>query len=297
MDELLPKAALIELEKAQRKLLAGGDVKVKSSVGWLKKSLAWCDEHGIRLGRDAGAFFYIEHDGIGKVDAKLQAIGYSPLLHFQDGVTGDRCGATKVSPNEKDAKQLPTEHLVLTACSDLPLCLSYQSLLQLPETPTQIQMELDIRTLDLMSYDYLVVVENRDCFTAWHQYKIPCELTGALVVYRGHESHHTKACQTLKGRWLDEKGECGQVFFGDFDPHGMGLAIEATTPYQHLLLPDVNWLQVHHVSSHFDESKAYSKRNLHRRCPEQWHSLLHLMYPQQIALRQQWMFDTQLKLY
>ena len=298
MDENLSKQALTELAKAFKALQLETSYKVKRNITWLNKTLTWCDEHAIILGREGDSkHYYIERDGIQKLDAKLQSIGYSALLDYQQGVGGDRLDGAKVSPNEKDAKELPTEHLVLVACSDLSLCLTYQSLFQLTETPAQIQVELDIRTIDLTSYDHLVVVENRDCFSAWHQYQIPRELTNALVVYRGHESHHSKACQVLKARWLKQKDASGQVYFGDFDPHGLAIAIDATTPYQHLLLPELSWLKENHQPVHFDADNAYSKREVVHRCPSQWRMLLDTMYQQSVALRQQWMVATQLRLY
>lgn len=298
MDENLSKQALTELTKAFKALQLETSYKVKRNAAWLRKTLAWCDEHAIKLGREGDSkHYYIERDGIRKLDAKLQSLGYSPLIELQQGVSGDRLDAAKVSPNEKDAKALPTEHLVLAACSDLSMHLSYQSSFQLVETPAQIQLELDIRTLDPAPYDYLVVVENRDCFSAWHQYQIPSELTNALVIYRGHESHHSKACQALKAHWAAQKGASGQVYFGDFDPHGLAIAIEASTPYQHLLLPQLSWLQDNHQPLHFEEDKAYSKRDMVHRCPESWRVLLDTMYQESVALRQQWMFDTQLRLY
>ena len=298
MDETLSKQALNELAKAFKALQLETSYKAKRNAAWLKKTLMWCDEHAINLGREGDSkHYYIARDGIQKLDAKLQSMGYSALLDYQQGVAGDRLDGANVSPNEKDAKELPTEHLVLAACSDLSLCLTYQSLFQLTETPAQVQVELDIRTLDLTSYDYLIVVENRDCFSAWYQYQIPRELTNALVVYRGHESHHSKACQALKARWLEQKGTSGQVYFGDFDPHGLAIAIEATTPYQYLLLPELTWLKEHCLPTHFDEDKAYSKREIAHCCPSQWRTLLDTMYQEGVALRQQWMFVTQLKLY
>ncbi|MGB1296801.1 MAG: DUF7281 domain-containing protein [Psychrobium sp.] len=298
MDENLSKTALKELAKAFKVLQLETSYKAKRNAAWLKKTLAWCDEHAITLGREGDSkHFYIERAGIRKVDAKLQSLGYSSLREFQQGASGDRLDAAKVSPNEKDAKELPTEHLVLAVCSDLSMRIAYQSLFQFAEPPAQIQLELDIRTLDLAPYDYLVVVENRDCFSAWHRYQIPSELTNALVVYRGHESHHSKACQALKSRWLEHNGGKGQVYFGDFDPHGLAIAIEATTPYQHLLLPQLSWLKHNYQPLHFDEDKAYSKRDMVHRCPEPWRVLLDTMYQESVALRQQWMFDTQLRMF
>ncbi|WP_435276063.1 hypothetical protein ACMAZF_03315 [Psychrobium sp. nBUS_13] len=297
MDELLHKAALIELEKAQRKLLAGGDVKVKSSVSWLKKSLAWCDEYGIRLGREAGVFFYIEQQGIDAVEQRLSLLKQGTLKAHADVLPGTRDATISVTSNEKLAAKLPTEHLVLSACLDLPLRLSHQSCFNFTETPPQINIELDIHTIDLSRYDYLIVVENRDSFNQWHRYKVSLDITRPLVVYRGHDKYHSKACAGLKSRWLQEKGAAGQVYFGDFDVHGIGIAVDAKVAYQHLLLPEIQWLKQHLIQLHYRQSQTYDERFFSQRCPIAWQSILSLIFDSQAALRQQWMFNTPLELH
>lgn len=298
MDEKLLSGTLKELAKAYVALRLTEEVKVNGNATWLKNALFWCEEHAIRLGRSGGTkHFYIERGGIDKVDSKLRSMGYSPLSQLIEGLKGDRIHSARYSPNEKDANTSPMEYLVLSACTELSMRLSYQSLLQLDDLPAQIQLELDIRELDLSQFDYLVVIENRDCFSAWHQYLLPEELTRLLVIYRGHEKEHSKACQWLKARWNKEKGPNNQIFFGDFDPHGLAIAIDSSTPYQYLLLPSVDWLQANYVTAHFDDNNAYLTRHLLGRCPERWQSLITMMYDKQIAVRQQWMFGMPLQLY
>lgn len=297
MDELLPKAALIELEKAQREILLGDDIRVKANSSWLKKTLAWTDENGIKLGRRAGGHFYIELDGLTAIEKKLHQLGEGSLGELIEQLDGDRINASSVSSNEKNAKALPMQHLVLSACTDLSLRLAQQSLFNLADTPQQINLELDIRTLDLSWLDYLVVVENRDCFNEWHRYQIPSSLSRALVIYRGHEKHHSKACYALKSRWLSEKGDSGQIYFGDFDLDGLAIAIDSKILYQHLLLPQIVALTAQLEPLHYDENNAFRLRELNQRCPPQWQSILALLLNERKGLRQQWMFESELVLY
>jgi hypothetical protein len=297
MDELLPKAALIELEKAQRDLLLGNDAKVKENSGWLKKTLAWCDENGINLGRRAGGHFYIESSAISAIENRLQLLGEASLAQLVKQLSDDRVNASQASANEKLASQLPTQHLVLSACTDLSLRLSQQSLFGLTDTPVQINLELDVLTIDLSRFDYLIVIENRDCFNAWHRYQIPSLLLRSLVIYRGHEKQHSKGCMTLKSRWFDEKGSHGQVYFGDFDIDGLAIAIDSKVAYQHLLLPTLDKLTSALKSLHFADDNAYRQRDLINRCPVEWQPLLDLLLTQQAGLRQQWMFDDELGIY
>lgn len=297
MDELLSKAALTELEKAQRQLLLGSEVKVKSSSSWLRKSLAWCDECGIKLGRDAGNFFYIEQQGIDAIEQRLSLLKQGSLREHVDVLAGARDEVTSVTSDEKLATKLPTEHLMLSACVDLSLRLSHQLFFNFAETPPQVNIELDIHTIDLSRYDYLIVVENRDSFNQWHQYKISLDITRPLVVYRGHDKYHSKACSALKSRWLQEKGAVGQVYFGDFDVHGVGIAVDAQVAYQHLLLPEIKWLKQHLIHLHYRQSQTYDERFISQRCPIAWQSILNLIFDSQAALRQQWMFNTRLELH
>jgi hypothetical protein len=297
MDELLPKAALIELEKAQRDILLGNDAKVKANSGWLKKTLAWCGENGINLGRRAGGHFYIEVNGLTAIEKRLHQLGEGSLAELITQLDGDRINASSVSSNEKLAKELPMQHLVLSASIDLGFRLAQQVLFNLTDMPDQINLELDVRTLDLSLFDYLVVIENRDCFNAWHRYQIPSSLSCALVVYRGHEKSNCTGYTALKSRWFDEKGSHGQVYFGDFDIDGLAIAIDSKVAYQHLLLPTLDKLTSALKSLHFDDDNAYRQRDLVNRCPVQWQSLLDLLLTQQAGLRQQWMFDDELGLY
>lgn len=296
MEELLPKSVLIEIEKAQRQLLLGSDVKVPANAGWLKKALVWCDEYSINLGRQAGTYFYLERAGVDAIEQRLLRLGEASLKAQISGHDTDRMASASVSANEKLAKQFPTEHLVLSACTDLNCRLAHQLLFNLAEVPAQLNIELDITTLDLSLYDYLIVVENRDCFNQWHDYQVASNITRPLVIYRGHDKHHSKACYGLKSRWLKEKGVIGQIFFGDFDIAGLGIAIDSDVIYQHILVPSIVELETLLKKLHFDESHSFHLRALKERCPDKWQPLLALLLENRAGLRQQWMIGKVLAL-
>ena len=297
MDDLLTTQTITELEKVRGKLFTNSEVRVNAKTAWFKQLLAWCSEREIQLGRGSDTHYFINDVGITAIDQWYDTHNKGSLTQINQLPSGDRIAMSRVSSNEKAAKELPTEHLVLIASTDLDLRLSQQSLFGLPETPAQINQELDINNIDLSLFDYLIVVENRDCFNAWHNYQIQSCITRPLVVYRGHEQTHSKGCVELKSRWLKEKGKVGQVYCGDFDIDGLAIAINSNVSYQHLLLPTFEVLSGQLIPAHFDDNNAYHKRDLINRCPQQWQLLLNLLLTQQAGLRQQWMFDDELFLY
>jgi len=297
MDDLLPKAALIALDKAKNKLGLGKPVKVRASSSWLKKTSVWCSEHEIILGHGDSEYFYISNDGIIAIEQRYRQLDQGTLHQHANVIDNNRVNSSKVTDNEKLAKILPTENLVLTANSDFNFRQLQQSLCGLIKVPLQVNHELDVSIIDFSLFDYLIVVENRDCFNEWYKYQIESSITRPLIVYRGHEKSHSKGCIALKSRWLVEKGNTGQVYFGDFDIDGLAIAVDSKIPYQHLLFPSLNYLNEHLRTFQFDADNAYRLRELISRCPHQWQLLLDLLLTQQAGLRQQKMFEIELTLH
>ena len=298
MDDLLGSEAIQELVKVQQQLLLAPHVKVSASARWLKKTLAWCNEHEIHLGRAVtDKVYYIERSGIVAIERWYANNNQGSLTEILQKLDSDRSDMAKMSSDEKLASPLPTQHLVLTACTDLSARLSQQSLFGLTDTPSQVNVELDVKTIDLSTFDYLVVIENRDSFNESHRYQMPATLLNALIIYRGHEKMHSKGAMTLKSRWLKEKGEHGQVYFGDFDLDGLAIPIDSEVDYQHLLFPSLTALSAQLTPFHYDDKNDYRLRNLTHRCPLKWQPLLTLLLTEQKGLRQQWIFEDELTLF
>jgi hypothetical protein len=297
METLLDTKIIIELNKASKKLLIGDTVKLKASATWLKKTIAWCDEQHIILGNRCGSDFYIQKSGVESIENWLKQNNQGSLAQLAKCQTGNRQQVAVYSSNEKIAKISPSEFMVLSACTDVRLCKDSQLIYGLTEIPPQINIEIDIRYLDLSLFNYLIVIENLDSFNDWHQYILNKKLSNALIVYRGDKKGHSKACQALKKRWLDEKGYYGQIFFGDFDVAGLAIAIDSKVAYQQVLLPELSYIKKHLDTLQYKDNYAYSRRNLFNECPEKWQFLLKILLENKASLRQQNMFNTPLILY
>lgn len=155
MDALLPPQVLKELVKAKKALRLDAFYKVDSTKGWIKKTLVWCREHEIVLGRNDGIYVYITLDGINAIENRYRQLDYASMNEQLDAindVNGDRVTSAKVLVYEKHARKLPTEYLVLTANFDLQMRLTYQAVYDLLDTPAQINVELDVHHLDLKCF-------------------------------------------------------------------------------------------------------------------------------------------------
>ena len=138
------------------------------------------------------------------------------------------------------------------------------------------------------------MIENRDTFNDWHQYAAHAGLSRALVVYRGHDRWHSRACKALLRRWRDLRPEGVSVYFGDCDLAGLQIAVSAG--YQALLLPRFDWLRDHQNSGHYAPQHLKYLPQLLRDCPPGWQPLLRQLAGQRAALRQQWMTGVPLQL-
>jgi len=287
---------ITELIKIKSKLVLSEQVVVNGRAAWLVKLLAWCNEHEISLGQSvAGQQFAVTRQGLARLEKSLAIHHHTSLAQLALDCRGERKQVR--SSDEKIAREKPLQYRVLIACTDLSIRLSHQQCYGLLDTPSQIEHEMDIRQLDVDQYDYLVVIENRDSFNDWHKYQpFASQIKSPLVIYRGHEKHHSKGCEALKERWSGEKGQQGLVYFGDADIAGLGIAAASATPYQHLLLPEITQLTALLDNQLANPSFDHSRGAMREKLPLSWRPLFELI-TQQGALRQQKMFNVPLVLY
>lgn len=94
-------------------------------------------------------------------------------------------------------------------------------------------VEMDWRNIKLTQFDVLIVVENQDCFyhLALFDYS-RCDFHSPLIIYRGDRAY-SKGAVALKHCWL-KTGKTA-IYFGDFDPKGISIAMNEG--YQLMLLP------------------------------------------------------------
>jgi hypothetical protein len=99
-------------------------------------------------------------------------------------------------------------------------------------TPCGTLLSVTASELEISRIDTIVLVENGITARYWHKCRIPCELSKALMVYRGHDSQSKTVRQ-----WLRQLPATVQkIGYFDFDPAGLGMAID----YQMdaILIPD-----------------------------------------------------------
>ncbi|WP_233611366.1 DUF7281 domain-containing protein [Citrobacter sp. FDAARGOS_156] len=94
-------------------------------------------------------------------------------------------------------------------------------------------VDTDWRNITLTQFDALIVVENQDCFyyLALFDYSL-CDFRSPLIIYRGDRTY-SKGAVALKHCWL--KTGKAMIYFGDFDPKGVSIAMNEG--YHSMLLP------------------------------------------------------------
>ena len=293
MDGDLSKRARNWLLARLKKAANSDSYTVKAIHPALREILAWCDEAELVPGRTLGAGYVFETGVVPAIDAELQARGFAALSADLSG--RDRARASELTVDEKQAGVRPTERQVLLAITDPRLLAAIAG--RLYPSAGEIQqsnLEADVELLDLSSYQQLVVIENRDTFNDWHRYAARAGLSRPLVVYRGHEHWHSRACKTLLRRWHAQRADGPSVYFGDCDLAGLRIAVSAG--YRALLTPPHAWLEANLIRAHYPSKQLKYLPQLVREAPPGWRGLLRQLSTGQAGLRQQWMTSAPLGL-
>ena len=270
-------------------LLDTGSVANASRI--LNEIISWCDDLEFQPGKwlKPNKRYRFDREYIAQINQTLLDEGYASI--FDNFSQDNHRSAALRNPNEKQGKRKPTHHLILAAVTDRGVLDAIAACFYLSH---QSNIEFDVSQLRLDTYDCLVIVENRDSFNDWFEYKHDVNLPHPLVIYRG-DKHHSTACKTLLRDWLHTQGHKPSIYFGDCDLAGLRIATSAG--YSHLLLPKYTWLSKHLIKPHYPDNQQKYLARLERDCPTGWQSLLHLMGDKWAGLRQQKMYHTPLMLY
>ncbi|HEF0077378.1 MULTISPECIES: DUF7281 domain-containing protein [Citrobacter] len=146
--------------------------------------------------------------------------------NFRDDIsTQNRIESAQLSDQEiKTAGIRPQQHRVLFRLNQ-PLVNELGMTVEVVDT--------DWRNITLTQFDALIVVENQDCFyyLALFDYSL-CDFRSPLIIYRGDRTY-SKGAVALKHCWL--KTGKAMIYFGDFDPKGVSIAMNEG--YHSMLLP------------------------------------------------------------
>lgn len=280
MADLLSQGAMNWLKGLYERCGAEPSVKCRTGKN-LTEVLVYCDERDIKLGKLLNKqSFLVDRKAIVAIKTECDfTVDYKEL---------ERREAASFNSDEKRAGIAPTDFRVLAAFSNQYGNVQLSSVYSQP----QINVELDIRHLDLKPFTHLIAIENRDSFNYWYKFQMESLFTNPLVIYRG-DGEEARWLKVLRSQWQEAKSDCPTVYFGDFDLPGLRWAMT----YQQLLLPSKSWLEHNLKGEHFEAKHQPFAEKLIQDCPEGWRELLDLSLKQQKALRQQWMEDIPLFIY
>ena len=222
--ESLSYNALIWLKKLDHRLKAKKCEKKKTVGKIVIQVLRWCTAQDLipancLLLPD----FIFTMPLLNKISEAQQRLKQA---NFRDDISNkNRIESAQLSDQEiKTAGIRPQQHRVLLRLNQ-------------PSTDTLgISIEVidtDWRNIPLTQFDVLIVVENQDCF--YHLalfYYSQCNFHLPLIIYRGDRAY-SKGAVALKRHWL--KIGKSAIYFGDFDPKGVSIAMKEG--YRFMLLP------------------------------------------------------------
>lgn len=288
-DDLSLKAKRLLATQHKKLLLDENTVANASSI--LNEILNWCDNLEFQPGKwlKPNKSYQFDNEYIAQINQILLDDSYASIFDTFDQDTHQ--SAAQRNPNEKQARIKPTHHLVLAAITGGT---TLEAINQQLYPSKQINIELDVSQLGIDRFASLVIVENRDSFNDWFEYKHKDNLPNPLVIYRG-DKHHSTACKTLLRSWLNTQSHKPSIYFGDYDLAGLRIATSAG--YSHLLLPEYTWLTQQVMKPHYPDNQQKYLGRLKRDCPKGWQPLLQLMADKRAGLRQQKMVKTPLSIY
>lgn len=222
--ESLSYNALVWLKKLDHRLKAKYSEKKNTSGKIVTQVLRWCTELDLipanSLLLPEFLFTVALLNKISDTQQRLKQANFRDDLSLKN-----RIESAQLSDQEiKTAGVRPQQHRVL-------LRLNQPLVNELGMTIEAVDM--DWRKITLMQFDVLIVVENQDCFyqLALFDYS-QCDFLSPLIIYRGDRAY-SKGAVALKHCWL--KTGKAAIYFGDFDPKGVSIAMNEG--YHFMLLP------------------------------------------------------------
>lgn len=222
--ESLSYNALIWLKKLDHRLKAKYSEKKNTSGKIVNQVLRWCT--ALDLIPDNSLLlpdFLFTVALLNKISDTQQRLKQA---NFRDDLSlKNRIESAQLSDQEiKTAGVRPQQHRILLYLNQ-PLVNELGMSIEVVDT--------DWRNVTLTQFDVLIVVENQDCFyhLALFDYS-QCNFRSPLIIYRG-DLAYSKGAAALKRCWL--KTGRTAIYFGDFDPKGVSIAMNEG--YHSMLLP------------------------------------------------------------
>lgn len=222
--EPLSYNALVWLKKLDHRLKAKYSEKKKTDGKIVTQVLRWCTALDLIPANSLLLpEFLFTAALLNKISDTQQRLKQA---NFRDDLSlKSRIESAQLSDQEiKTAGVRPQQHRVLLHLNQ-PLVNELGVTIEVVDT--------DWRNITLTQFDVLIVVENQDCFyhLALFDYS-RCDFRSPLIIYRGDRAY-SKGAVALKRCWL-KTGKTA-IYFGDFDPKGVSIAMNEG--YHFMLLP------------------------------------------------------------
>lgn len=222
--EPLSYNALVWLKKLDHRLKAKYSEKKKTDGKIVTQVLRWCTALDLipanSLLLPEFLFTVALLNKISDTQQRLKQANFRDDLSLKS-----RIESAQLSDQEiKTAGVRPQQHRVLLHLNQ-PLVNELGVTIEVVDT--------DWRNITLTQFDVLIVVENQDCFyhLALFDYS-RCDFRSPLIIYRGDRAY-SKGAVALKRCWF-KTGKTA-IYFGDFDPKGVSIAMNEG--YHFMLLP------------------------------------------------------------
>ncbi len=222
--EALSYNALVWLKKLDRRLKAKNNEKRNTNGKTVIQILRWCTALDLIPANSLLLpDFIFTMALLNKISGTQQRLKQA---NFRDDLSiKSRIESAQLSDQEiKTAGIRPQQHRVLLRLNQ-PLVNALGMAIEVVDT--------EWRNITLAQFDVLIVVENQDCFyhLALFDYS-QCDFHSPLIIYRGDRTY-SKGAVALKHCWL--KTGKAAIYFGDFDPKGVSIAMNEG--YHSMLLP------------------------------------------------------------
>ncbi|TYG12243.1 DUF7281 domain-containing protein [Klebsiella variicola] len=225
--EPLSYNALVWLKKLDHRLKAKYSEKKKTDGKIVTQVLRWCTALDLipanSLLLPEFLFTVALLNKISDTQQRLKQANFRDDLSLKS-----RIESAQLSDQEiKTAGVRPQQHRVLLHLNQ-PLVNELGVTIEVVDT--------DWRNITLTQFDVLIVVENQDCFyhLALFDYS-RCDFRSPLIIYRGDRAY-SKGAVALKRCWL-KTGKTA-IYFGDFDPKGVSIAMNEGCHFMLLPSPD-----------------------------------------------------------
>lgn len=276
------------LQQVDEKLTTAVSVTRRLDSGNMRELIRWCQTHELpTTDWVSGSQARFDPAVLAAIDELLQQLGQPGINQVHSGQARLEQAQYGNRENKNHGQPMQGRLLVLQPNS------AGASLSVLQQPPADLVLDVPLAQLDIDASTHLLVVENLDMFYQCLELHrsgrqlLPSVLSGALIVYRGHQRDSQSILELIQQFRQQAKPA---VYLGDFDAPGICIAWQSGC--SHLLLPELAFLQQracaeHNDPDHYREFQRVLRYSEKLSPDERLHDYLQVLLKDLRALRHQ----------